>query len=206
MKKAKTIRTIKAQKTTEIALKIASGEMTLAQAGSQISPNSPFPAQLMYKRIKSKSAQESITNETAKSDYTAEQCIAELDEAYKIAKERNNTQSMIAAALGKAKVKGLLVEQVRDVTTIDRGKAREAATIALAELEVTSAGIRDAHANHITANNSVDTHIDTVADPGAYAEISEQGQSVETGAETQGSRVASLDSCAEIDAPRAAEG
>ena len=110
----------------------------------QIGANPKYPRQGVYRMLQSNTAQSIIAEKQRELSevYTAEKCLAELDQALALGYDRKNVPGVVAAILGKAKVSGLLIDRIQTIEEVKPLDTLEAdASDSLSSLTVSPDGI-----------------------------------------------------------------
>jgi hypothetical protein len=108
------------------------------------SPNKIRQARIARQREAIYRAESKEERRELAASYTIVDCIAELEDVRQRAKKKGQTNTEVTAIMGKAKVQGLLIERIQDITDRpDLTKMRQAAQEALSTLRVSEAGIED---------------------------------------------------------------
>jgi hypothetical protein len=122
-----TVGQVKARKIVDLALSGERYEDIAEKVGSPAKPENR--RQAVYSRLQGQVVQAVLREKEEEIDYSIDQCLKDLDKAYQVAERRDQSLAMTQAAMAKAKVKGLLVDKVQDVTVPDiddtARKARE---------------------------------------------------------------------------------
>jgi len=127
-----TTRQLKAKEILDYAMKGESYADIADKVGSKAKPE--YKRQVIYENLQSKAGQAEMAKVAEVLDYSVTDCIKELQKAYQMAEKQGQANAMTQASLGKAKVKGLLVDKVQDVTPIDLDQTAKAAQVMLDEL------------------------------------------------------------------------
>jgi hypothetical protein len=101
--------------------------------------NPKYPRQDVYRIIHSPKAQAEMQAIANKVEVTVDTCLDKLAHAYSVADKRKNPVAMTGAVMAQAKLKGLLIDYVADVS--DRVKLKVEAEDTLSSLGVSSMGI-----------------------------------------------------------------